>query len=280
MPASIPLDIMNLALGELGQKPLVAQDLVDLKHTNAISCVREYAEVRRSLMRQFPFEFCTEELPLVPVDPAGLVIRLAYAGDVNGGYSFADDVFTHSVNDVVVSGESGAWLIGNAAGTEVYYTSTDAVVSPWDVSNWVVGAEGALPAPRIYPGTPRNYARLYALPTDCLRVLGVLNPASRQVDDKIRFKPFRVNWVACDLDAAVFSYVFDNAEVSDFDPLFVRAFVLGLAITLHPAVKGSSKDKRALMQEMSFALENAQVADASEGHEDPTQTMARRYIDV
>ena len=280
--ASSKLDIFNKALGALGQKPdLTGDDLAspDMK-TPVGYLTREYDDVRRGLMRVHPFDFCSDERPFAPVDSDGLVIRSAFVEELHGAFDSADEVWTHVSNDVVVSGESGAWLIGNAAGTKEYYTSTDAVSNPWDVSRWVAGDDGASPMPRVYPGQPRNHARLYEKPTDCLRVIGVLNPSSRRVDKQIRFKNLYTSYVGCDLADAVFFYCFDNEDVEEWDDLFVDAISKKLALAVYTDVKGSAKNKAKLEEEFRQAWYWATNVDSSESHENAAETIGRQFLDL
>ena len=282
--AANELDVINLCLDDLGQDELTQADLAaaidgSSEDDNAIACHRNYDPVRLGLQRRFPWEFCEETLPMVPVDPNGLVIEAAAVEDCLGEFSF-DELWTHESNDVRVSGESGAWLIGNAEGTQIYYTSSDAVSKPWDVSLWLPGDNGAAPVPRIYPGTPRDYSYLYKRPADCLTPWKIWNPASRKPDDKIRFKPFRNNWIACDLDDAVLVYARDEADVTLFDSLFVLVFAKSLAVAVHNKIKGTAKTKAELKQELADLLLLAEKVDASEQHENHEALLGRRYIDL
>lgn len=271
------LGIINAALRALGQDKLTSEQLTVLEDDNAIVCDDAYDPVRLALLRQYPFEFCTETLPMKQIDPDGFVIADAATDAVNGAY---DADYAHEENDVVVSGEAGAWVIGNAAGTETYYTSADDVSEPWNVATWAAGADGALSAPRIYPGTPRDFAFLYKRPADCLTPWAVWNPASRKPDDKIRFKPFRNEWIATDQDDAVLVYARDEEDVTLFDALFIPCFVLALAVEVYPAVKGLDKGIQVLEQRLAAALNAAKKIDASEQHEDRAAVIGRRYIDI
>lgn len=271
------LGVLNAALRALGQDKLTPAQLTALEDDNAIVCDDAYDPVRLGLLRQYPFEFCTETLPLVKINPAGFVISGAGAETVNGAF---DADWAHEDEDVVVSGGSGAWVMKNAAGTEIYYTSEDEVSNPWEISQWIAGADGALPAPRVYPGTPRDFAFLYKRPADCLTPWAIWNPASRKPDDKIRFKPFRNDWIATDQDDAVLVYARDEEDVKRMDALFIACFMLALAVEVYPAIKGMDKGIGLFEQKLAQALNTAKKIDASEQHEDRQAVIGRRYIDI
>jgi hypothetical protein len=271
------LGIINGSLRALGQDKLTSAQLMDLEDDNAIVCNDAYDPVRLTLLRQYPFEFCTETLPLVKIDPAGFVIAGAATAAVNGAF---DADWAHEDEDVVVTGGSGAWVIGNAAGTETYYTSADEVSNPWEISQFEAGDYGSLPAPRIYPGTPRDFAFLYKRPEDCLTPWAIWNPSSRKPDNKIRFKPFRNEWIATDQDGAVLVYARDEEDVTLFDALFVMCFMLALAVEVYPAIKGMDKGIGLFEQKLAAALNTAKKIDASEQHEDRKAVVGRRYLDI
>lgn len=278
--AESKLDILNLALDALGQDIITANELAALTDDNVIVLNNNYDVVRLGLIRQFPFEFCTDQLPLAKIDPDGMILCAAGTASAQGAFRFESGLFTHETADVRVSGSSGAWTIGNAAGDKTYYSSTDEADSPWDVAAWTVGADGTAPVPKIYPGTPRGYEFLYKLPPDCVTPWGIWNPASRKVDDKIRFKPFKNGYLATDQDNAVLNYAFDNDDVSSFDALFIQVFALALAARVYVKVKGNGTGRKELMMELSGILGQAKNIDAGAQHEDATQTTGRRYIDL
>jgi hypothetical protein len=276
------LEVMNKANGELGQKSISAADLVnpDAK-SNAGKLAREYDNERTALLRAFPYEFASEELPLPMVDVNGCVIRLAGTVAVNGAFTYADSIFTHETADVEISGGSGAWVIGNAAGTEEYYTSTAEVSDPWSVAFWVLGADATGTAlPRIYPGKPRKYAFLYKKPADCLHVFGVVNQASNQVDDRIRFRGLHNEYIGCDVECAVFQYAWNNEDVSEFDSLFIDYFAKALAFLLYVDIKGSDKGIQSLAQKVGAAKYYAQNVDANEQYEEASKVQGRNYLDL
>jgi len=274
------LGIINAALRALGQDKLTPAAMESLTDDNAVICNDAYDPVRLGLLRQYPFEFCLDTVPLEQVDPAGLVIANAATSAVNGAYRKDGDVRIHDTEDVVVSGSSGAWLVGNAAGTESYYSSTDQVSNPWDVARWLPGDDGAAPLPRVYPGTPRDFAFLYKRPADCLTPWRISNPVSLRPEDKIRFKPFRNGWIACDQDNAVLEYARDEEDVSLFDALFVQCFSLALAIDVYVPIKGMDKGIGALENKLSALLNTAKKVDASEQHENRAAILGRRYISL
>jgi len=283
--AASKLDIINLALDALGQDKISSAELTALTDDNVIVCNDNYDVVRLGLLRQYPFEFCTEQLALAQVDPQGLVISGCGIADANAGYNFvavttAEYDHETAAKDYYVKKVGGYWRVTNAAGTKAYFTAVDDVSWPWEVTAWTVGADGTAPAPKIYPGTPRDYAFLYKRPADCITPWAIWNPGSRKPDDRIRFKPFKNAYIAADMDEAVLVYAADNSTVSEFDALFVRAFALALAIAVYTKIKGFDKGRDVLKYELAGILASAKNVDASEQHEDQTALLGRRYTDL
>jgi len=282
---STELEIVNLALDHLGQNDISAAVYTAGSTDNAIVTARQYPVVRRALLRAYPFEFAFDSLPLAQVDPNGLMID---GSSVDGAFNLVADSdpkeYDHETSDYYVSKISDLWVVGNAAGTKEYFTTANDVANPWDVATWVAGTDVAdlsvTTLPRMYPGTPRNYQFLYKLPTDCVAPWKIFNPGSRSVDNKIRFKPFKTDYLVCDTDEAVLEYAYDNTTVTEWDDLFVQVMSISLAIACHNKVKGATKGKMSLMQEAAPLHTLCGNLDASTQHEDNTATTGRRYLDI
>lgn len=81
MAAPDQLSIVNLALGELGQKPLTQAQYdsrVADNNTNALVMANNYDIVRRAILGQFPYKFCSPKVALT-VDEAESVFGYSYA---------------------------------------------------------------------------------------------------------------------------------------------------------------------------------------------------------
>ena len=174
---------------------------------------------------------------------------------------------------------AGVWYIADRSGL-VWFTSTEDVEFPWQVGTWTKATAGTLPAPKIYPGTPRDHAFHYVLPADCLRPLEIMNPVSRSSDHKIRFKEVSPGYLATDVDGAVLKYIRDVSDENAFTDLFIGAFSLALALEGYVSVKGTDNGMGVISQMLTKELTMAQNVDASSRHEDNTQTMGRRYLDL
>lgn len=125
----------------------------------------------------------------------------------------------------------------------------------------------------------RGYAFAYDKPATCLAAWGVWNPASRQRDDKIRFK-LRGAYVATDMEDAVLVCSVDNQDEATYGLLFVHAFSLYLAAAVCKPITGKDSLKKSLLNEASVFLSQAQTASARQEHEDASAVTGRRYLDV
>jgi len=272
------LEIVNLANSHLGQSKISATVYAAQTDPNAVTMSDLYNVTRRAMLRQFPFEFARETLPMVQVAQDGLIVVGCGTAEANGAYTYANSEWTLGTA-AKVSGSSGAWVMKSYEETQ-WFTSTDAVDYPWLVSAWIKESAGTVPVPRVYAGAPTEYAYLYKLPTDCIAPWGILNPATRSVDYKIRFRPFKGSYLACDADGAVLIYTRDVTDVSEMDDLFVNCFALSLAIAAHNDIKNSLDGRQKLQMELNQMLLLCKNIDAATMHEDVTQTTGRRYIDV
>lgn len=123
-----------------------------------------------------------------------------------------------------------------------------------------------------------GYAFQYEKPAECLTVWGIWNPASQQMDDKIRFKA-QGNYIATDQpDAvAIHSADVDGETLSD---AFAMGLAYMLAATCCKPITGNEKLIPGLQDLAAYWLQQAQNQSAQQEHEDPSAVMGRRFIDL
>lgn len=108
-------------------------------------------------------------------------------------------------------------------------------------------------------GTEFEYA--YQLPSDCLRVLKIVNPYARDKDVPFNIRGHEVH---TDLDDAQLLYLQDVKDPNLFDALFIEAFAYRLASEIAgPLTQDTNKTKQ--MYEMfRMTLAQASSVDKSE----------------
>jgi hypothetical protein len=105
-----------------------------------------------------------------------------------------------------------------------------------------------------------NWAYVYALPTNCLRVLKVYAAGGRDANIKLPYELIVVNGTRClatNIDCAIIDYTAMLDDATLYDPLFSDALAFRLAADLAPMLTGDRNLGPAMMQQYLFALGNA-----------------------
>lgn len=134
---------------------------------------------------------------------------------------------------------------------------------------WVFATKYVTPA--ALAGTiPGNWTYMYVYPTDCIRLLGIVNPLG---DDqpKIKFEVARNaannRVVLTNEDEPEIFYTFRATDTADYDPEFVMAFSYVLGARMALPLTGDPTIADMLFQQATRVLNAAWASDANEGIE-------------
>lgn len=146
---------------------------------------------------------------------------------------------------------------------------------------------GTTPTPGV-PCVP-DYQFTYQIPTDCLRVIKVYDPAQKFLDLDLVDQDFFDTWPAAivqglfnendtprfvvreggtlftDVCHAGVFYTYDVTDTARFDSRFTSALSYRLAMDLAASITGSAQKVAAMTQLFQMSLTAARVADAQEG---------------
>jgi len=129
---------------------------------------------------------------------------------------------------------------------------------PWNcaVKRLVLAPDATAPA--------FGYAQQFQLPTDCLRVLEVLEGGCN-IDYKVEGRTIQANTSVLQL-----RYIFRNEDENTWDEALVELMTLAMAARLAYAITQSAALEQSRMQELQQAL---RVAKAVDGQEEPPETF-------
>lgn len=120
-----------------------------------------------------------------------------------------------------------------------------------------------------------GYTHAYNLPSDFIRFAGRFDDVgnlSNPERQKIEIENGQLLFDGADNTAINIRYVFDQDIVTKFDPLFIEAFVLELAITFAPKFSGTEARIKTLA---GFRAEVNGEARAIDGQESPPKRVQR-----
>ena len=134
---------------------------------------------------------------------------------------------------------------------------------------WVFATKYASPA-SLSGTVPGNWDYMYTYPTDCIRMLGLVNPLG---DDqpKIKFEVSRnannTRVILTNEDEPQIFYTFRAEDTADYDPEFVMAFSYVLGARMAVPLTGDTGLATALFQQARSVLNSAWASDSNEGIE-------------
>jgi hypothetical protein len=134
---------------------------------------------------------------------------------------------------------------------------------------WVFATKYTTPA-SLAGTVPGNWTYMYTYPTDCLKMLGIVNPLG---DDqpKIKFEVARnstgTRIILSNEDTPQIFYTFRAEDTVDYDPEFVMAFSYVLGARMSMALTGDRAITDMLYQQATLVLNSAWGSDSNEGIE-------------
>ena len=134
---------------------------------------------------------------------------------------------------------------------------------------WVFATKYTSPAP-LSGTVPGNWDYMYTYPTDCIKLLGLVNPLG---DDqpRIRFEVARnainTRVILTNEDEPQIFYTFRSEDTEDYDPEFVMAFSYVLGARMAVPLTGDTGLATALFQQARSVLNSAWASDSNEGIE-------------
>jgi hypothetical protein len=113
-----------------------------------------------------------------------------------------------------------------------------------------------------------GYSYQYQLPSDCLRVLGMVDVTiSANVDPTLEFK-IESNRLLTDETSASIMYVATVDDPALYSPRFVSAFSMRLAAEVSYHITGNASLKAEVMKEYQLEIAAARTIDAMQGTAD------------
>lgn len=216
------VEICNLALGHLGEAPIAA---INDDNTRARACLKHYDTALEATLRSHRWNFAQSRKTIALdwkefgdfEDGAGSVMTILQTAH---GYSTGDTIRLKGLEGfnkdhvITVTGAGEYDLNGS-----VYA----------NVSGFTLGYSLKVPA--------FGWSYQYTLPTDCLRVLEVND--SEQGDNR---SPWIIesDFLLTNQDTCNLVYIAKITDVAKFDPLFVDAFALSLAVRLTESIRGAT----------------------------------------
>ena len=126
-------------------------------------------------------------------------------------------------------------------------------------------------SPAALAGTvPGNWTYMYTYPTDCIKLLGIVNPLG---DDqpKIKFEVARnadsTRVILSNEEAPQIFYTFRAEDTADYDPEFVMAFSYVLGARMAMPLTGDNTIADFLFQQARSVINSAWASDSNEGIE-------------
>ncbi len=305
------VDVANLALGRLGQSPVADIVNPDPSDPAAQICTRWYDQTRREKLNQHIFNFArktalltpTPDAPAhpefvngyaLPVDFVRLLTlgdRILYGGniptefmDFSAGFLYCDDITDQG---------TGVVLPAPTLSITAIYRSGD-VISGVAVPHGqtVIAVSGGIPIPgaqyqiSAVVGTTQVNGNSYQIIAGTLSSLSVyfLQTTAGFNFDSAAFSVYVSGGVATPVfvppgalgspTGLEMSYVFDAQDVARFNPAFVKALWLQLAVNMCKDVTKKEPDQRLI-----DALKDADVSAAAvAGQEKPPRRVQRSKI--
>ena len=119
-----------------------------------------------------------------------------------------------------------------------------------------------------------GFANRFALPNDCLQVIGLYDPYEPQQNISTTREPWRTEngYLLCDATTAYFLYTQKQPTSDGMDPLFVEALAIKLALTLAYAQTASADLISRLDKMYNGAVRTARMSNAIEHAAEISQT--------
>jgi hypothetical protein len=219
MPATAE-DICNLALGHLGEAPIAD---IDDDNTRARACLKHYDPTLEAVLRSHRWNFAQRRFATA----AQWQIFEDYEEGLNGEFVVIQPAHGYSTGDSIrikgISTNNGVWVITKL--TDDSYGLNGSVYSSTQGS----GSSVQVPA--------FGWGYRFTQPADCLRVLEVND--SEAGDNR---NPWIIegDFILTDQEECRLVYLAKVTDVTKFDPLFVDAFALSLAIRLTESIRGAT----------------------------------------
>ena len=257
------VQICNQALLRLGEPEINALNGTDRAST---LCNAFYASTVQEVLRGHRWNFAIKRTILEPAQVTPSAIA-------DSGGKFSVTKTSHGLS-------TGQWVTFAASSNYPQIQATWRVtvvdVNTFTLDDSVFSGSGAVDTTYALAGM-FGWAYSIALPSDCLRAL----------EDERTEKQFSTAWtveagrVLTDATELEFSYVEDVTTTTRFDPLFIQALILKLAVKLSAGLRGDNALSSALAQEyVALTAPLAKRIDANEGQSRerlmPFQSLAIR----
>jgi hypothetical protein len=230
------LNVSNLALALIGAKKITA--LADTSK-EAIACTDHLDAAKKALLRMHPWNFGIKRRVLTPfqnIAVSNVTFVSANLIEVtHTATTYADG------NYVTLSGIEGAieangtWEIQDAVSTTVTRLTTIDIPLAADLSTY-----SASDTDYIRRSPAFDFAYLYAMPDDCLRVLELMEDVSPDL--------YRVEsgMILTDFSSIRIRYVRDVTVYTEMDPMFYQCLAGYLAYIICDHITGSDAKKNEL----------------------------------
>ena len=257
----VDVDIVNDALGELGEEPIVT--MTDTTKRAKLAN-RIYARTRDYVLRVYNWNFATVRVELKPWDkPATNLTLSALTGTgitvTASGATFA----ATDVNRLIEELDAAGAMVGQAKITA--FTSTTVVTA--DVKDDFTATPVNSPNWRFRYLEPKfDFDQQYKVPSTALKIQRVGTNA-----DPLKFRVEQNTDLAAEViladsgDTAEVLYTKQETDPAKFDLMFVYALELQLAARMAYALTGRPSVRKQMEESFVRALLPSQHADSQEG---------------
>jgi len=117
---------------------------------------------------------------------------------------------------------------------------------------------------------PANWDYMFDYPSDCLRMLDLVNPLGRDLDPipyDIGVTETNQKAIFCDVEEPEFRYIYKVTDVDCFDVFFFEALALRISARICMGLTGSAEMCREMERKAAIAVGSAKSQDANEGIE-------------
>lgn len=270
--AQSALNAANLALRLLGDGPLTS--LSDATKQGE-ACNANIDDCKRTLLRMHPWKFAVKRKKIQPYQDFA-ISNVTFVSSELIEVTHASTTFVAG-NYVTVSGVMGAtgangtWEVASVVNPTTVRLTAIGVTTSTILGTYVTGSDYIRRSPAF------DYAYLYQLPSDCLRLLDINNTSSNP--------RWRVEgaFILSDSNVLNIQYVFDVSDYATMDPAFYQCLSHYLAYNLCDHISASDGKKNELHvylyggQGKRGILQQARFIDASENSLD--QIEANDWVD-
>lgn len=262
------VDIAKLALSHLGDRYDLTALTDSTPEAEQINLV--FDSVRDNLLREHPWKFAVRNIHPTALDDDSVV---TISGATQANPVVVTTTSSHGLSDgdtVFISGVVGmtelnglGYTVANKTGTTFELQDT----TPTDVDGTSYGAYTS--GGTVYEGkVPGNWSYMFTYPSDCLKVLDVVNPMGEDYDPlffDVGLNSAFTKVLMCNEEEPEFRYIYRVTDPTLFGASFSEALAVKIAARVCVALTGDSRFMSSLVSLSGMMVEEAKSQDGNEG---------------